>query len=134
MSQRVETPPAEAVFDFVQSSVNDDAAEPLLLCGDIDTTILRRLRPFRPIVLNDISDDSGFSLEELTFLCAHQCKYRVLGEDDYIFFRFYDLNSSTVTVPEWTSLAGSNERNVRTIKARTAVPQLVQATESSPFG
>ena len=58
----------EAVFDFVQSSVNDDAAEPLLLCGDIDTTILRRLRPFRPIVLNDISDDSGFSLEELVSL------------------------------------------------------------------
>ena len=102
----------EAILDFIQSNVADENSEPLLLCGDIDTNILRRLRPFRPIILSDISDDSGFSLEELSFLCAHQAKIlRVLGEDDFThLFSFLRPDQfQEVRSPNWARLIGFNE-------------------------
>ena len=72
-----------------------------------------------------------------SFLCAHQCKVlRVLGEDDFthLFSGLRPEQFNEVTVPEWTSLAGSNEsERTERLKLARQCPELVQATESSPF-
>ena len=62
----------QAVLEFIQTGVGLDLNEALAFCGNVDPDIARRLRAFNVILLSDIAADSGFTLEELTFLVAHE--------------------------------------------------------------
>lgn len=72
----------KAIQEMTQG--HSDTQEGFVLCGSIDDEVYKRLRPFGPIPLMHIAEDSGFTLEELTYLTAHECQeLRCLGDDDF---------------------------------------------------
>ena len=74
----------KGVLAFVREIVEEAEIGSLILCGHVDEDIFRRLRPFQPVLLQDVGEDSGFLLEELTYLCAHECAaLSVIGEDEF---------------------------------------------------
>ena len=74
----------KSVLEFVREIVEETGTDSFVLCGHVDEDIFRRLRPFQPILLHDVVEDSGFLLEELTYLCAHECAVlRAIGKDEF---------------------------------------------------
>ena len=82
----------QAVLEFIQTGVGVDLNEALVLCGNVDPDIARRLRAFNVILLSDVAADSGFTIEELTYLVAHEASQIFgLGTDDFTHLCFYGL-------------------------------------------
>ena len=49
----------QAVLEFIQTGVGVDLNEALVLCGNVDPDIARRLRAFNVILLSDVAADSA---------------------------------------------------------------------------
>ena len=98
----------QAVLEFIQTGVGLDLNEALVLCGNVDPDIARRLRAFNVILLSDIAADSGFTLEELTFLVAHEAsQFFGLGTDDFTHLLGLLRPQATLSKQvEWTEPAG----------------------------